>query len=460
MPPPYSGHYGTLGIPSATSVPPGRASYTKWGRGADDIFIFGGMSSFSSDDFNDVWKFNFNSKMWTWLGGDSAYNNLGSVTNHCVAASTNIPKARYENQTVHSNSPCSKAFWSFGGFSSTGSINDLWIYDSYNNKWIMVWGDLTNGVVPSNYGNLGVSSATNAIPDRGGLCIWTDDKENIWVFGGTDINGALCFNDMWRFIPDTSCFNIIAANSSFSWPTNKTVICKGDTANFYFPSSTVITTVPTMGVVYDINTGKLSLAPSSNQTYTITAKTPANHPCPIDETKDLVIEVKHLPIADFELNPTSTSSFNPYFGSINKSIDADSFKWTYINNIISTSRDFQKKITTKGTHCFTVEAMNQCGSDYMTKCGQFSDILIPNVFSPNGDDKNDIFRIINPEEVEIGYLSIFNRWGQKVFHTTNKNLGWDGTFKGIKCEMGTYFYIIGIKNSENNVLKGDVTLLR
>ena len=66
---------------------------------------------------------------------------------------------------------------------------------------------------------------------------------------------------------------------------------------------------------------------------------------------------------------------------------------------------------------------------------------LPNTFTPNGDGQNDLF-IPYPfcfiDEVEF---VVFNRWGQKIFETTDPNLNWDGTdLNGKEVEAGTYYY--------------------
>ena len=94
----------------------------------------------------------------------------------------------------------------------------------------------------------------------------------------------------------------------------------------------------------------------------------------------------------------------------------------------------------------------------------FNNILvIPNAFSPNGDNENDIFRVqgLNVTEIE---LYIYNRWGELVFEdkTTDLAQGWNGKFKDEDCEIGVYvFYAIArfIDGSEE-FTKGNVTLIR
>jgi gliding motility-associated-like protein len=90
-------------------------------------------------------------------------------------------------------------------------------------------------------------------------------------------------------------------------------------------------------------------------------------------------------------------------------------------------------------------------------------IYMPNAFTPNGDGLNDVFRPVTDEIVDI-HLMIYNRWGELIFETRDSERGWDGTFKGRKCEPGTYTYILtyGDSTSQNSTKKitGSVILVR
>ncbi len=91
-----------------------------------------------------------------------------------------------------------------------------------------------------------------------------------------------------------------------------------------------------------------------------------------------------------------------------------------------------------------------------------SNELIPNAFSPNGDGKNDVFKIEGIQYQKIGTFRIFNRFGQEVFSTITPDQGWDGTFKGRACEIGTYYYLIELLYPDGLIktFKGDLTLIR
>jgi gliding motility-associated-like protein len=91
-----------------------------------------------------------------------------------------------------------------------------------------------------------------------------------------------------------------------------------------------------------------------------------------------------------------------------------------------------------------------------------STISVPNVFTPNGDNVNDDFRILT-ENLSTYSLEIYNRWGVQVFTTIYSGQFWDGrTTSGSECSDGTYYYIIRAIGEDNKqyLLKGFVTLIR
>lgn len=88
--------------------------------------------------------------------------------------------------------------------------------------------------------------------------------------------------------------------------------------------------------------------------------------------------------------------------------------------------------------------------------------FVPNAFSPNGDGRNDVFRIKGLGGRKISVFEIFNRYGQQVFSTTNANRGWDGRYRGKPCDVGTYYYLIQLVNPNGDVktCRGEINLVR
>lgn len=90
-----------------------------------------------------------------------------------------------------------------------------------------------------------------------------------------------------------------------------------------------------------------------------------------------------------------------------------------------------------------------------------SDVFVPNTFTPNGDGFNDIMYARGYKLGEI-YFAIYNRWGEMVFETTDKNIGWDGIYKGRPADVGVFGYYIKVKcyNGIETFKKGNITLIR
>lgn len=89
-------------------------------------------------------------------------------------------------------------------------------------------------------------------------------------------------------------------------------------------------------------------------------------------------------------------------------------------------------------------------------------LLIPTGFSPNGDGENDVFRVLNKNLAQVD-LVVFNRWGEKIYETTDWTVGWDGTYKGMKQDVGVYVWECSyrfIGESTIKTAKGNVTLIR
>lgn len=88
--------------------------------------------------------------------------------------------------------------------------------------------------------------------------------------------------------------------------------------------------------------------------------------------------------------------------------------------------------------------------------------FIPNAFSPNGDGRNDVFKIEHIRYQKLVQFKVFNRWGQQLFETIDGAKGWDGTYNGAPCNVDTYYYIISLNHPDGatKTYKGDVVLLR
>ena len=125
------------------------------------------------------------------------------------------------------------------------------------------------------------------------------------------------------------------------------------------------------------------------------------------------------------------------------------------------SNEESKIVRTPGI--YSVITSNRCGTgrdEIIITKGNCS-MYFPNAFTPNGDGKNDVFRLLSDFSFSAFHLTVYNRWGQKVFESTSAAKGWDGFFKGQKQPDGVYaWYCTLIRDDIPVRMNGTVTILR
>jgi gliding motility-associated-like protein len=120
-----------------------------------------------------------------------------------------------------------------------------------------------------------------------------------------------------------------------------------------------------------------------------------------------------------------------------------------------------------GTYSLTVTDYNNCSTENnITILDGIEDcfiphIYVPNVFSPNGDGENDVL-FVRGEGIQYIEFVIYDRWGEKIFETTSKDIGWDGTYKGKACPPAVFAWYVKVTfvNNEEQTINGNTTLVR
>jgi|GEM_PF-1353320 len=137
---------------------------------------------------------------------------------------------------------------------------------------------------------------------------------------------------------------------------------------------------------------------------------------------------------------------------------------TYADSLVWTGGHSGNALQIASPGTYIVTGVNQCGaaSDTILISGIFCDIWLPNTFTPNGDGINDIFRVLGSTgRIQEVTFSVFSRWGQEIFRTTDPAKGWDGTFSGTPQPLGTYVYMLRYTLAGKRYLqKGNFHLLR
>jgi gliding motility-associated-like protein len=91
-----------------------------------------------------------------------------------------------------------------------------------------------------------------------------------------------------------------------------------------------------------------------------------------------------------------------------------------------------------------------------------TDIFIPSAFTPNDDGKNDILKPSLSIQFKLNYFTIYDRWGQIVYTTSQSGTGWDGKLNGLLQNNDVYIWMIKVTDRSNKVIekKGIVALIR
>jgi gliding motility-associated-like protein len=118
---------------------------------------------------------------------------------------------------------------------------------------------------------------------------------------------------------------------------------------------------------------------------------------------------------------------------------------------------------TSTTYRLKVVADNGCTASGETGITVYFTLDMPGAFTPNGDGKNDIFRIPPSTRQKIGNFSVYNRYGQRVFMTANPAEGWDGNFHHQPSPSGVYIWSItytDLLSGKTLTAEGTVLLIR
>ncbi|HEU4717115.1 MAG TPA: gliding motility-associated C-terminal domain-containing protein, partial [Bacteroidia bacterium] len=88
-------------------------------------------------------------------------------------------------------------------------------------------------------------------------------------------------------------------------------------------------------------------------------------------------------------------------------------------------------------------------------------VFVPNAFSPNGDNQNDVL-FVRGACIQYMDFSVYNRWGERVFHSTDPAVGWDGTWRGVPCEDAVFMYVLKGTLLDGTQIdqKGNVSLIK
>lgn len=159
----------------------------------------------------------------------------------------------------------------------------------------------------------------------------------------------------------------------------------------------------------------------------------------IEITGEICLEGKDSIVLKATPGFTSYNWMNTLFSQATYTVRHPGIYWAEVSNLCGVKRD-------------SIEVLDKCNFE----------IYMPNAFTPNGDGLNDSYGFSGYNKNKFIKLSIYNRWGQVVFETTEKAKKWDGTFKNNQQPAGVFIYYLQMETLNGRVLskKGTITLIR
>jgi len=244
-------------------------------------------------------------------------------------------------------------------------------------------------------------------------------------------------------------------------PSTTSPVCRGTTISFAASTSHAIT--PTFqwlvnGVASTVTDSTFSGIFNNGDVITchITSQNACLTPA---GSNPYTVQISPAPIINFNSNITlkngSGVQLNPVItGNI------QSYLWspTYaLSDSISANPIASPTKTT--TYTLTATSTAGCDTSARITVTVVDDVIVPNAFTPNGDGINDFWDLKGIILFPNCTVSIFNRYGSRLFYSKGYSKPWYGTYNGSPVPVGTYYYIIDLKDG-SPLLSGPVTVVR
>jgi gliding motility-associated-like protein len=280
-------------------------------------------------------------------------------------------------------------------------------------------------------------------------------KDTAYCNNPDDSTFTISIADNVKAIIGSSPTGCIPYTAAFSSKTLNGVTFQWDFGDPSSPDNTSVLENPTH--LY-VNTG----------TYIVRLTATNNGTCNITHDTTFTVNVFDAPVPDYSFSPVPPVANTPIVFTNLSSPDAIRFKWNFGDgdSLLTNSREpVEHQYNATGTFNACLTAYNAADCD-STICRPVQAIIIPlvdvpNAFTPQSGDVNSVVMVRGFGIAKMQFI-IWNRWGQKVFETSNRFLGWDGKVKGVVQPMDVYAYTLSIEFSDGTktTKKGDITLIR
>jgi gliding motility-associated-like protein len=270
---------------------------------------------------------------------------------------------------------------------------------------------------------------------------------NYTVLGANFMGPVSCYEQL--------SYSVIVVTPITPSVSNNVELCLGEKTTLYASGGNSFSWTPSYGL--NITNGSGVVAnPKITTIYTVEV----SHNSYCGKTTTVMVTVNPKP----DVYAGRDTSYNLNDAIFINAVGTGTLTWVSGEGIICRDCPYTQVYPTRNT-CYVVQASNDYGcsvtDDICIDLTEDFTIYIPNSFTPNNDGLNDVFMIYG-ENISQVSMDIFDRWGVRIFGSTDYKLGWDGKYKGTLCEEGTYTYIVSYTglNRKRYTKTGNVSIIK
>ncbi|WP_221391164.1 gliding motility-associated C-terminal domain-containing protein [Dyadobacter sp. NIV53] len=239
-----------------------------------------------------------------------------------------------------------------------------------------------------------------------------------------------------------------------------TVICEGQQVKLLTTSNaTAFSWFPGTGLDNSSAVSPIA-APTVTTQYIVTA---TKNNCPVQDTVTITVvpDIEVIVTPDTEIQPgipfqlsASSPQLDGQAGVIYIWMPPTGLDNPAIENPVAT-------ILSSKTYVIKITSPDGCAGTSQVNLNVIPppSIFVPSAFTPNGDGKNEILRLVTNKITALNYFQIYNRWGEVVFYSNQLDQGWDGRFKTAEPVAGHYVFKLEGITEEGKTIKKEGTVL-
>jgi gliding motility-associated-like protein len=315
-------------------------------------------------------------------------------------------------------------------------------------------------------------SATTLTPDATFIWSYSPEFTNPLNIDPNDPSVSITVNEATTLYIQASidgCVETAVVNVEFTSSQTEIegdfIACPGDTVTLSVvnPGELDYSWAPANQIISGQNTPEVEVAPSQDTWYYVESTNAEG--CTV--TDSVLVSVSTLDDGNIAASATPDIILEGQSSQLNALPDGYEYTWNPSNSlddpqsqnpIASPDETTTYTVSIADGECVYTSSVTVRVFDFF--CGD-PDVYIPNAFTPNGDGQNEAMYVRGNFITEL-YFTIYDRWGEKVFETTDQNKGWDGKFKGRDCDPAVYVYYLEMtcEGGFTYFEKGNITLIR